>query len=426
MTGDEMTRFNNDKGAQYRPIDSTGSKTRHLIALSFALIATMTCGSAAQAADNMPAMAKKAPRPELGSSAIFAPDGKLLVAAKQGEHVMLYRSADEGKTWSAPVAVNAQPEAISADGENRPKLAFAADGGLLVSWTHPFPKPNTGSVRLARADDGLTFTSPITVHQDQAIITHRFESMLTTPDNKVILAWIDKRDLEAAKTGKTPYRGAGIYAAVSQDGGRSFQPEYKLTDHSCECCRVTSAIDHDGAPLFMWRHVYEPNERDHALVRLKSDGAPETVKRATFDRWKVDGCPHHGPSLVVDTQGVRHAVWFNQKDGEGRVHYGRLLENAENAKELRVEGQRKVGGPRAAHADMASAAGKLAIVWKEFDGERTQLGMLFSTDGGKSFNEKILTATDGASDQPRVIHRQDKLFAFWRTEKEGFRLIALP
>lgn len=176
----------------------------------------------------------------------------------------------------------------------------------------------------------------------------------------------------------------------------------------------------------MWRHVYEPNERDHALVRLKPDGAPETVKRATFDRWKVDGCPHHGPSLVVDTQGVRHAVWFNQKEGEGRVHYGRLLENAENSNELRVEGQRKVGGPRAAHADMASAAGKLAIVWKEFDGERTQLGMLFSTDGGKSFNEKILTATDGASDQPRVIHRQDKLFAFWRTEKEGFRLIALP
>ena len=53
-----MTRFNNDKGAQYRPIESTGSKTRHLIALSFALMATMTCGSAAQAADNMPAMAK--------------------------------------------------------------------------------------------------------------------------------------------------------------------------------------------------------------------------------------------------------------------------------------------------------------------------------------------------------------------------------
>ena len=115
----------------------------------------------AQAADAVPTMRPaKAARPELGSSAVFAPDGTLLAVAKQGEHVMVYRSSDEGRSWSPPAVVNAQPEAISADGENRPKIAFAADGGLLVSWTHPFPKPNTGSIRFARATDGQTF-SPV-------------------------------------------------------------------------------------------------------------------------------------------------------------------------------------------------------------------------------------------------------------------------
>ncbi|PKO87185.1 MAG: hypothetical protein CVU16_16105 [Betaproteobacteria bacterium HGW-Betaproteobacteria-10] len=394
------------------------------LALGFALLVSTACGSGALAADAMPGMAKvKTPRLELGASAAFSPDGSLLVAAKQGDHVMIYRSADEGKTWSAPAAVNAQPEAISADGENRPKIAFAADGGLLVSWTHPFPKPNTGAIRLARADDGQHFSPPLTVHKDTAEITHRFESMLVLPDNKVMLAWIDKRDLEAAKNGKTPYRGAAIYAAVSNDGARTFQPEYKLADHSCECCRLTSAIDRDGAPLFMWRHVFEPNERDHAIARLKPDGKTESVKRATFDRWKVDGCPHHGPSLVVDGQGVRHAVWFNQKDGAGRVHYGRLTAQGS---ELQVEGQLTVGGPRAAHADLGSAGGKLAIAWKEFDGERTQLHSIRSEDGGKTFSTQPLAATDGASDQPRVIRRGEALFAFWRTEKEGFRLFPLP
>lgn len=388
----------------------------HVLALGLGLFATL-----GHAADAMPGMAKGA-RPELGSSAVFAPDGSLVVAAKQGEHVMIYRSSDEGRTWSAPAAVNAQPEAISADGENRPKVAYAADGGLLVSWTHPFPKPNTGSVRLARAADGQRFAPPVTVHRDAAIITHRFESMLTLPDNRVIVAWIDKRDLESAKAAKTPYRGAAIYAALSTDGGRSFQPEYKLADHSCECCRLGSAIDRDGAPLFMWRHVYAPNERDHALARLNADGTAESVQRATFDRWKVDGCPHHGPSLVVDDQGVRHAVWFNQKDGEGRVFYGRLPISAKNE----VAGQRPVGGLRAAHADMAAAGGKLAIAWKEFDGERTQLRAMVSADGGHSFTDIALAASEGASDQPRVIRRQDQLFAFWRTEKEGFRLFPLP
>ncbi|MBF1165253.1 MAG: exo-alpha-sialidase [Dechloromonas agitata] len=375
----------------------------------------------ASAADAMPGMAK-ATRQELGASAVFAPDGSLLVVTKQGEHVMLYRSSDDGKSWSAPTAVNAQPEQISADGENRPKVAFAADGGLLVSWTRPLGKPYSGAIRLARADDGQRFSPPLTVHKDPAEITHRFESLLTTPDNKVILAWIDKRDLEAAKSGKKAYRGAAIYAAVSTDGGRSFQPEHKLADHSCECCRVTSAIDADGAPLFMWRHVFEPNERDHALARLKPDGTVESVQRATFDRWKVDGCPHHGPSLVVDERGVRHAVWFNQKDGAGRIFYGRLVAGSG----ISVEVQRQVGGPRAAHADMAVAPGKLVIAWKEFDGERTQLRSLISADGGDSFSEIALAATDGASDQARVIRRQDQLFVFWRTEKEGFRLFPLP
>ena len=374
-----------------------------------------------QAADVTPSMPKAA-RPELGSSATFAPDGTLLVVAKQGEQVMLYRSTDEGKSWSAPAAVNAKPEAISANGENRPKIAFAADGGLLVSWAHTFGKGHDGNIRLARAEDGKHFAPPQTVHKDSAQITHSFESLLTTPDNKVILAWVDKRDAETAKASNTPYSGSGIYAAVSNDGGRTFQPEYKLADHSCECCRLTSAIDRDGAPLFMWRHVYAPNVRDHAIVRLKPDGRPESVQRATFDHWKVDGCPHHGPSLVVDEQGVRHAVWFNHKEGQGPVHYGQLPAGGEKS----PVGQRTVGGPRAAHADLGTAGGKLLIAWKEFDGEKTQLRGLVSSDGGKTFTEKTLAATEGASDQPRVIRRQAQLFAFWRTEKEGFRLFQLP
>ena len=378
---------------------------------------------AVQAADAMPAMrAGTAARLELGSSAVFSPDGTLLVVAKQGEHVMLYRSSDAGRSWSSPSAVNAQPEAISADGENRPKIARAADGGLLVSWTHPFSKPNTGSSRFARAADGQNFSDPQTIHRDTAEITHRFETLLAMPDNRVILAWIDKRDQEVAKAKNLPWRGAGIYAAVSTDGGSTFQPETKVADHSCECCRLTSAIDADGTPLIMWRHVFAPNERDHALARLNPDASPASVQRATFEHWKVDGCPHHGPSLVVDDRGVRHAVWFNQKDGEGRVYYGRLLPGVE----IHIEGQRTVGGQRAAHADIGAVVGKVAIAWKEFDGERTQLRALLSEDGGQIFSERLIASTEGASDQPRVLQHNAQLFVFWRTATENFRVFPLP
>lgn len=369
----------------------------------------------------MPAKAKKM-KVELGASALFAPDGRLYAVAKQGEHLLLYRSADEGANWSAPVVVNAQPEAISADGENRPKLALAKDGGLLVSWTKPLSKPNTGEIRLARAEDGEHFSAPITVHRDRAEITHRFESLLVAGDGRVLLAWIDKRDLEKAKAGKEAYRGAAIYAAISTDGGRSFLPEKKLADHSCECCRLTSASDADGTPLFMWRHVFAPNERDHALVRVKADGSPETLQRATFDRWKIDGCPHHGPSLAVDHDGVRHAVWFNQKDGEGRVFYGRLGADAAAGA---VDGQRTVGDARAEHADLAVAGKRVAVVWKAFDGAQAKLQAELSVDGGKTFRSLELAVSAGPSDQPRALWRGERLYAFWHTANEGMRVFPL-
>jgi len=382
--------------------------------LALAAAASVLLAGSASAAG----MAKKA-RVELASSAAFSEEGQLLAVAKQGDHLMLYRSDDQGISWSAPVTINAQPEAISGDGENRPKIAFAQDGGVLVSWTKKLDKPNSGEARLARSDDGgSSFSTPITVHRDRQEITHRFEAMTVGGDGLVYIAWIDKRDLESAKAAKTPYRGAAIYAAVSDDGGRSFKPEVKIADHSCECCRIATAVDTDGSPLFLWRHVYEPNERDHALAKLRVDGTPASVERATFDRWKVDGCPHHGPALAVTPDGARHAVWFNQKDGNGRVFYGRLVAGG-------VDGQRFVGGEQAAHADIIASGRHVAILWKEFDGERTQLRAELSVDGGDSFKPLVLGTADGASDHPRAIKRGKDLFAYWRTEREGMRVFPL-
>lgn len=408
------------KSVPLGPLAKSASTAKFLGVLASLLLVCLVA-PCALAADAMPGMAKGKPRPELGASAVFAADGSLLAAAKQGEHVMLYRSTDEGKSWSAPTTVNAQPEAISADGENRPKIAIAADGGVLVSWTHPLAKPYSGEIRLARSDDGKRFAEPVTAHRDRAEITHRFESLLVADDGRVVLAWIDKRDLEAAKAAKKEYRGAAIYAAVSNDGGKSFQPEQKIADHSCECCRIGIAGDTDGAPLVMWRHVFAPNERDHAITRLTAAGKPEKVLRATYDRWQLDGCPHHGPSLAVAPDGVRHAVWFDQKDGEGRVFYGRLPRREGG----QAEGLRPVGGPHAEHADLALAGQRLALVWKEFDGQQVRLRAEISEDDGHSFRPLELATTAGASDQPRALRRGDALYAFWHTEKEGMRLFRL-
>src|SRR4029453_12237735 len=200
-----------------------------------------------------------------------------------------------------------------------------------------------------------------------------------TRDGRLLVAWIDKRDVPAG--GKAAdYAGAAVYYAVSDDRGVTFRGDYKIADHSCECCRIALLPREDGSVLGFWRHVFTPNVRDHALTTIGIDGKTTGFRRATFDDWRVDVCPHHGPSIAADSQGALHAVWFSGAPGNTGVYYGRLEPG-------RVAGQRRIGGKPAEHADLAVIGDRLAIVWKEFDGKRSTLRALRSDDHGATFVE---------------------------------------
>ena len=115
------------------------------------------------------------------------------------------------------------------------------------------------------------------------------------------------------------YRGAAIYRNVSRDGGATFSPDAKVADHACECCRIALAKGSDGRLRALWRHVFPPNVRDHAFA-LIADGQPANAyTRATYDGWRVDGCPHHGPSLAADDAQGFHAVWFGLCEENGQT-----------------------------------------------------------------------------------------------------------
>ena len=355
----------------------------------------------------------------LGATAAFDQRGGLWAVNREGEHVLARSSDDLGRSWGKPVRVNAVPEPVGADGDARPRIAAGAGGELYVTWTKPLSKPYTGDIRLSRSlDGGKTFSAPITVHTDRQEITHRFDSIAVNRNGQVFVAWIDKRDqVAAAKDAR--YRGAAVYYAVSDDRGASFRGDYKLADYSCECCRIALVPQGDGSVLATWRHVFAPNVRDHAISRMYPDGRIGKVQRVTFDDWRVDVCPHHGPSLAADASGRLHAVWFTQGAKRSGIFYGRLGETG-------VEGQRGVGGATAEHADIAVSARRVAVIWKEFDGERSRLRAMISEDGGSAWREHDLASTAGASDQPRLLERQSRFYAFWNTRNEPLSVVPLP
>lgn len=357
-----------------------------------------------------PAHAAMSPGAALGTTAVFDERGRLWIVRTEAEdknaHVLVQRSDDQGATWLPPMRVTSKAEPVSADGENRPKLAFGSRGELYVSWTSPSEK-FTGDIRFTRSlDGGKTWSDTAVVHRDRQLITHRFESMLVDRTGRIWMTWIDKRDLSIAKAANQEYSGAAIYYAYSDDRGSSWRGDFKLADHTCECCRIALTLDAKGRAVAMWRHVFPPNERDHAFAVLEPDGKDVTVERVTFDRWKIDACPHHGPSLAISDDGTRHAVWFNQVNGEGRAYYGRLTNAAPAGAQVLPVG--------ASHADVAVDGNEVAIVWKRFDGTSTLVESWLSKDGGKHFTPGPSLKTDSDSDQPRVVSKEGSMLLVWR------------
>lgn len=358
----------------------------------------------------------------------FDAQGRLWAVFSQNGHLYLSHSDDGGKTFTPPLVINRIPETIADDGENRPKLVLGDEGEVYVSWTVKTPGRYSGNVRFARSlDNGAHFDAPVTINDDRALISHRFDSMVRDSHGRVYLVWIDKRDLAAAENAGAEYAGAALYYTFSDDRGQSFVANRKLVDHSCECCRIALDVDQDDRVVALWRHVYPTNLRDHAIGRIDVAETPirgEPV-RATDDGWVIDGCPHHGPdiSLSPHANGASaHITWFTQGEKNRGLMYGRF-----NLETGRLENQQSIDATAAAsRPQILATVERVWRAWKTFDGEDTLLLASHSQDDGRTWSTPATIAkTANGSDHPDLLSHDNEVFLSWHTQSEGFLLFPL-
>lgn len=356
--------------------------------------------------------------PPLAVGAALDAQGRLWLARVEDRRLVVSRSEDGGASFGSPAVVTPQPEAVTADAENRPKIAVGADGAVHLTWTQNLGQKMTGHIRYARSlDSGQTFSAPIVLNDDRQVISHRFDALAIDGQGGVAAVWLDARARDGKAPKGSPQTQVGIYAAVSRDGGASFGPNRKVADHSCQCCRTGLTWTREG-PMAFWRHVFGKNIRDFAIAGL--DGGP--VQRVTDDEWEIDGCPHHGGNIAADGRGNLHIVWFTNGKKRQGIFYRRIAEN----------GRGGMGEPmplgdsarQAGHPDVAAHGDRVLVSWREFDGKHLSAWAMRSEDAGASWGApQRLAETAQAADYALPLVDARQALVVWNTAAEGLRVL---
>lgn len=359
----------------------------------------------------------KAPKTTLAVGVTLDENGRLWLARVEDGRLLVSWSEDEGKSFSSPVVVTQERENISVDGENRPKIAVARDSAVLLTWTQTLPQKYSGNIRFARSTDrGQTFSTPITLNDDGRITSHRFDSLAIDGDGRVVVAWLDARDRDAARERGGDYVGVSLYSTQSSNNGESFSRNRSFQKHTCECCR-TSLIWTKEGPVVLWRNIFGTNTRDFAVANLDKGG----LRRVSRDEWQIDACPHNGGGLATDRRGQLHLVWFTNGDARQGLFYKRIDGDWESR-------PLPVGDPAAQpnHASIVADGETVVLTWREFDGQGYSAQMMYSNNSGESWSEPLrLMQSAGATDYPLPLIGGRKVLIVWNTAKEGLRILPL-
>lgn len=221
-------------------------------------------------------------------------------------------SADGGKTFDKPVVIPSSAS-IQSHSENLPKIIVKPSGEIIALWSAANPNPKnkySGLVYYSQSfDEGKTWSAPKGLVSDTASFDQRYYDVALLPDGEAGIIWLDNRK-------STSNEGSGLYYAVT-NGNNGFQNEKRISEHCCQCCRTDLFIDSKGSIHALYRGIINDSIRD--MVHIVSDDGGKnfsSAKRISNDNWVIKGCPHTGPSMSENKEGL-HFAWFTGGSKKG-------------------------------------------------------------------------------------------------------------
>jgi hypothetical protein len=239
-----------------------------------------------------------------------APDGRVILswieAVGDGAHALRMAARTPGASWSAAREVT-RGTGFFVNWADFPSVATHPDGSL---WAHWLVKSGDSKyaydVKISRsADGGKTWSAPLTPHRDGTQAEHGFVSLLPFEQSMGVV-WLDGRKMAGghghdSKTAETQL----MFTTIDRQG--KLADEVVLDPRVCDCCQ-TAAVPTSAGAVVAYRDRSPAELRDISAVRFDEAGwsAPADV---SGDGWKIEGCPVNGPALAASGSDVALA-WY--------------------------------------------------------------------------------------------------------------------
>lgn len=236
-----------------------------------------------------------------------------------GDDAWYVRSADNGRTFSAPVKVNTEGKVTLKMGERGPRLALGKSGLIHVVWADQWSPGVKVYPRYSRSlDGGKTFESPRALASLSGI-----DGLTVAADGEGNVVAFFHQVSPAQQEIPEAHR---LYLARSTDNGTTFEPQERLKirsmdDLACSMCMMRARITADGDVCLALR-VANDNIRDFFLLRSPTRENAFAPLRINEDRWELKTCPMCGPELTLDPAGrmlcafmSRHRVYWSALEG---------------------------------------------------------------------------------------------------------------
>jgi hypothetical protein len=356
--------------------------------------------------------------------------------------VFLAVSRDAGRTFGAPVRVNADAGEARLGGELPPRVALRqASGGsepeVTVLWT---ARRAGTSLKIARSTDGgRTFAPPLALQAAGAVGDRGWPALAVADDGVAHAIWLDHRELAASRAAPgahAAHRKAGAHDGVAMAqksalyyaslAGDAPPSEVHVTNGVCYCCKTALAAGPGGRLVAAWRHVYPGNFRDIAISSSADGGGTFSEPfRVHEDGWSINGCPDDGPALAAGEDGTIHLVWPTVLDGtepQGALFYASIRDGAPLSRPTRIP---TLGGQKAMHPHVAlDGSGRVIVAWDEYVAER-RVAALREIEIGETVTFGPIVTLGETAAYPTLAGVDDGVTAAWTSGPAESSVIAV-